>query len=184
MDLPRHGRARNQVSLDNREHTISRYSYATPPSKVTPRTIRLVQLVWALGAMVTACAPTTPGAKPDDMSTAQHEQEAEDHARAAERHGAQFDPNPSNERIGGRARQRRWWLRECFDAEASRTGLDSDVCWTSIRNRTAAHLAAAQEHQRRAADHREASAELREAEALACTGIAPAPLSNSMQSKG
>jgi hypothetical protein len=107
------------------------------------------------------------------MSTAQHEREAEDHARAAEGHRGQFEPHPPKSRIGGRSRRRRWWRRDCFSAEASRTELRSDVCWTSVRNPTAVHLAAAEEHERRASSHRGASVALREAEARACNGIAP-----------
>jgi hypothetical protein len=58
-------------------------------------------------------------------------------------------------------------------AQTSQIEFRSDVCWTSVRNPTAAHLAAAQEHARQAAAHRAASAALREAEARACVGIAP-----------
>ena len=108
------------------------------------------------------------------MSAAQHEREAKEHARAAEAHGAQFDPDYPNERLGGRTGRRRLWRRGCRPAGGTPPDLASDVCWTSLRNPTAVHLAAAQDHARRALDHRAASAALREAEARACIGIADA----------
>jgi hypothetical protein len=92
------------------------------------------------------------------MSVAQHEREAEAHARSAEAHEDQFDPDAGT--------------RGCFRA-AGRRANPGGICWTSVRNPTAVHLAAAEAHRRHAAGHRAASAALREAEARACTGVAP-----------
>lgn len=134
---------------------------------------RFVLAIRTVSAVLLACAACAPAADLHDRSTAQHEREAEDHARAADDHRGQFEPQPANPRMGGRSRRRQWRRRNCFAAEGSRIELRSDVCWTSARNPTAAHLAAAEEHARRASAHRAASAALREAEARACVGIAP-----------
>jgi hypothetical protein len=94
------------------------------------------------------------------MSAAQHQHEAEGHAKAGEQHEAEFDPNAAarqdncRERVGGTAR---------VDI--------GGVCWASVTNPTATHLEQAKEHRRVAAEHRAASMALREAEARACAGI-------------
>jgi hypothetical protein len=118
---------------------------------------RLIQLVSVLGMMTTACATTSPGARPHDMSAAQHEREAQAHADTAEEHADQYDPE-------ARAAQQKCGLGG---------GHGSGACWTSVENPTALHRQEADEHRRHAAEHRAASAALREAEARACTGIAP-----------
>jgi len=92
------------------------------------------------------------------MSVARHEREADAHARSAEAHEEQFDPDADT--------------RGCFRA-AGRRAERRVICWTSVRNPTSVHLAAAEAHRRHAADHRAASAALREAERRACTGVAP-----------
>ena len=99
-----------------------------------------------------ACATTTPGSQPHDMSAERHEQEATAHSGAAEQHSAQYDPDASTkrERCGGRG-----------------------GCWTSITKPTDTHLREAEEHRRHAAEHRAASAALRKAEGRTCVGIDP-----------
>jgi hypothetical protein len=118
-----------------------------------------------LGLVATACATATPGAKPDDMSAAQHDREAQAHAEIAEQHAAQYQPNAAATREGCRAR-----LGEAAQGAAA-TG---EVCWTSVANPTETHLREAEEHRRQAAEHRAASAALRDAEERTCIGIAPA----------
>lgn len=108
----------------------------------------------------TACASTTPGARPHDMSAARHESESHAHARTAEVHAAQYDPVITVERT------------RCLSQGAG-TGTGNELCWTSISNPTEGHLRAAEAHRRHAANHRAASLALREAEAQACAGIAP-----------
>lgn len=111
--------------------------------------------------LAVACA-TTPGARPHDMSAAQHERESQTHSRLAEVHGAQYDPSSAVDRT------------RC-SPRAGRRGAEIgvDACWTSVSNPTAEHLRAAEAHRRHAADHRAASAALRDAEARACIGISP-----------
>lgn len=102
---------------------------------------------------MTACASSTPGAKPHDMSAAQHEGMAGNEDKNAQLHAAQFDPNAAVERCGRGA-----------------TGRYGDGgCWTT--NATSEHLDAAKKHRKMAADHRAASRTLRDAEARACVGL-------------
>jgi hypothetical protein len=98
---------------------------------------------------VTALGCATPGVRPHDESAAEHEREAEEHARREKLHEA-LAPCP-----GG--------------APEIRT----DVCWSSVTDATQDHRQAAAEHRQQAAEHRAASAALRQAEAAACAGIAP-----------
>jgi hypothetical protein len=117
---------------------------------------------WIALSTILGCA-TTPGARPHDMSTAQHEAAAQGEQQTAQTHAEQYDPSATvtRERCsprGGRAR--------------GADSIGSDVCWTSETNSTDVHRRAAEEHRRHAADHRKASAALREAEAKACIGIA------------
>jgi hypothetical protein len=101
------------------------------------------------------------------MSAAQHDREAQAHARVAEQHAAQYDPNATTTQERCRARA----------GGAARAGVDfadyTDICWTSVTNPTETHLRQAAEHRRHADDHRAGSAALREAEARACVGINP-----------
>lgn len=106
---------------------------------------RPLQLASIACVVITACMGT-PGAAPHDMSVAQHEREADAHARSAEAHEDQFDPDAGP--------------RGCFRA-AGRRAERRIICWTSVRNPTAVHLAAAEAHRRNAAEHRAASAALR-----------------------
>jgi hypothetical protein len=116
-----------------------------------------------LGLVATACATTSPGTKPDDMSAAQHEREAQAHAAMAEQHAAQYQPAAAA--TGERCRA------GVGEGPSADTG---EVCWTSVANPTETHLRQAEQHRRQAAEHRAASAALRDAEARACIGIAPA----------
>src|SRR6516225_2776158 len=125
----------------------------------------LLRWLSILGLLVVACATATPGAKPDDMSAAQHEREAQAHAAIAEQHAAEYQPNAAATRERCRA-----GVGEAAGSGAA-TG---EVCWTSVANPTETHLRQAEEHRRQAADHRAASAVLRDADARACAGIAPA----------
>lgn len=116
-----------------------------------------VHLVFLLGALVGACAATTSGGKPHDMSATAHEVEAGKHGRAGGQHAVEYDPAATRERVV---------------CGPGRTSPVDGICWISIENPTAAHLEAADRHKRHAADHHAASAALRDAEARACGGIA------------
>lgn len=107
------------------------------------------------------CAAATPGASPHDMSAAHHESQANEHDQRSAEHAAEYDPKASEPvvRCGGSRR---------VVGETPETG----VCWTSVRNPTAAHARQAAMHRRHAADHRAASADLRQAEAESCRGLA------------
>jgi hypothetical protein len=118
---------------------------------------RLIQFIPILGMLTAACATTTSGAKPHDMSAAQHERESQAHAGTAEGHADQYDPE-------ARAEQ-----KQCAPAGSQGPG----VCWTSIENPTEQHNQEAAEHRRHAAAHRAASVALRDAEARECAGIEP-----------
>ncbi|MBI4817425.1 MAG: hypothetical protein HY791_14280 [Deltaproteobacteria bacterium] len=124
--------------------------------------VRSALMISVLG--LAACATTTPGSRPHDMSTAQHDQEAAIHANTAEQHAAQFDANAKA-------------IQERCRPRAIGAGVDRaiypDICWRSVTNPTETHRREAAEHRRHAADHRSGSAALREAEARACVGIDP-----------
>lgn len=118
-------------------------------------------VVLTLGLLLAGCA-ITPGSRPHDMGTEQHEAAAEREERIAADHASQYDPNAGVTATRCRA-----------EGRATLRG-ESDLCWTSVENPTAAHREAAEKHRRYAADHRAASAALRDAEARACAGIPPA----------
>jgi hypothetical protein len=86
------------------------------------------------------CA-STPGARPEEMSAAGHEQAARQHAA------------------------------EAATVERGCNNTNAAVCWTSVGHPTPETLQRAEQHRRMAADHRAASQALRDAEARACTGI-------------
>lgn len=112
-----------------------------------------------LGLVAAACA-STPGARPHDMSAAQHEGDGQSHAATANRHAAQYQPNLTRERT------------RCSPRGASRSSTDIGTeCWTFVSNPTAEHLRTAREHQGHADDHRAASAALRGVEVRACFGL-------------
>lgn len=100
--------------------------------------------------LLSACA--TPGARPHDMSAAQHEQHARQEVSAADHDAAKYDPGAL--------------------AIAPGCGPYDAVCWRAKQNPTARFRDMAEQHRRAAADHRAASAALREIEATACAGIA------------
>ncbi len=105
---------------------------------------------FALGSAALVACASTPGAKPQDMSAAGHEQAASAHEAEAAPHAAQYNPN----------------------ADQSTTHCDGKhPCWTSISNPTAEHLSDEKKHQKMAADHRAAAQTLRSAEAQACGGL-------------
>ncbi len=122
--------------------------------------LREVLAVFTVAAS-SACASTTPGAQPHDMSAAHHEAMAAGETDVAASHEKQYDPSVTKrmEHCGG-----------------GRVGTESGggACWTSTSNATAVHLDEAKKHQQMAADHRAASHALRDAEANACVGIADA----------
>ncbi|MBI3201141.1 MAG: hypothetical protein HYZ29_06315 [Myxococcales bacterium] len=113
-----------------------------------------------LALIAMGCAAATSGASPHDTSAASHERAAAAHQRTSSEHAARYDRTAREnvERCAG-SRQRAAHIR------------NTDTCWTSVRNPTAAHAREAAEHKRHAADHRAASASLRETEARACAGI-------------
>ncbi|MCC7383965.1 MAG: hypothetical protein IT384_19140 [Deltaproteobacteria bacterium] len=124
--------------------------------------LRTISWTSTLGLAVAACASATPGARPHDMSAAQHEREGQSHASTAEAHAGQYEPNATVERT------------RCSPRGGQRgADVGANACWTSTSNPTADHLRAAEEHRRHAADHRAASAALRDAEERACIGISP-----------
>lgn len=105
--------------------------------------------LYVIVVLLAGCA-STPGAKPHDMSTAQHEAAATAHQSEADPHAAAYDPNAQQAQT------------RC----AGRGG-----CWTSVVNPTAEHKADAEKHRKMAADHRAAAQALRDTESQACTGI-------------
>lgn len=105
-------------------------------------------------AILLAACGATPGARPHDMSAAQHEREAAQQGTAAEREAALYDPNARAVVQGCRPQ-------------------DGSVCWVSKRNPTAKHKHLAEQYRRAAADHRAGSVALRQAEAKACAGVDP-----------
>ncbi len=86
------------------------------------------------------CA-STPGARPEEMSAAGHEQAARQHAAQA------------------------------AAVEAGCNNTNAAICWTSVGHPTPETRQRAEEHRRMAADHRAASQALRDAEANACVGV-------------
>ena len=111
---------------------------------------------------VLSCA-TTPGARPDEMSTAHHEAAARQEDAAASGHATQYDSNATVTR------------ERCSPRPGAVSRADFAVlpCWTSVSNPTDAHRHEAEDHRRHAADHRAGSIALREAESQACVGIDP-----------
>jgi hypothetical protein len=115
---------------------------------MTP-SIRSSTIVAMLG--LAGCA-STPGAQPQDMSKAQHEQAAAAHDQAADPHASAYSPAAT--------------------VAAEKCGDPRRPCWTSISNPTEQHKADAEKHRKMAVDHRAAAVALRDAEARSCSGIA------------
>jgi len=104
----------------------------------------------AVGSSTVIACASTPGARPSDMSVAQHEQTAAAHEAEVTPHADQYNPS----------------------AQTATTHCDSKhPCWTSTSNPTEQHLSDAKKHHKTAADHRAAAQALRDAEAQACAGI-------------
>lgn len=123
------------------------------------------RIVLLPGALLAACAATTPSGQPHDMSAVAHGEAARDHTQAAKEHAAAHRPDAAIERArctAGRARP------------GPNGAAIEEICWSSVENPTDAHRAMAEEHERQAADHRAASGALRDAETRTCAGIAPA----------
>lgn len=97
-------------------------------------------LLLAISLAAFGCA-STPGARPEQMSAAAHEQAARQHAA------------------------------EAAAIEAGCTNANAAICWTSVGHPTPETRQRAETHRRMAADHRAASQTLRDAEARACAGI-------------
>lgn len=108
--------------------------------------------------VMTACASTTPGAQPHDMSAAAHDSMAANEAATADTHAAKYDPNATAK----------------VDRCDPRGGMSEGACWTSTSNPTSEHIEEAKRHRKMAADHRAASQALRDAEAHSCAGISDA----------
>lgn len=109
--------------------------------------------ILAFGAFALGACASTPGARPDDMSTAQHEKAAAAHESESSPHAAVYQPAAQ------------------VTTDHCHAGRP---CWTSTRNPTAEHQADAEKHRKMAADHRGAADVLRKAEAQTCAGLADA----------
>lgn len=99
--------------------------------------------------------------RPDDMSTAEHSQEARTHERAGNAAEARYDPEATVVETN------------CgTPIQNGRIGIEAVVpCWTSVSNPTEPHRERAEQHRQQAAEHRAASQVLRDAESQACAGI-------------
>jgi hypothetical protein len=100
----------------------------------------MVAVSFAMTLAALGCA-STPGARPEEMSAAGHEQAAREHAAQAS------------------------------SIEAGCNNTNAAICWTSVGHPTPETRQRAAMHQKMAADHRAASQALRDAEAQACTGV-------------
>jgi hypothetical protein len=109
-------------------------------SSDTEAVMRRHGLLLSLSFAIVGCA-STPGARPEEMSAAEHEQAARQHAG------------------------------EAAAIEAGCNNLNAGICWTSVGHPTTETQQRAEKHRRMAADHRAASQALRDAEASACAGI-------------
>jgi len=103
-----------------------------------------------------ACA-STPSAKPQDMSKAQHEQTAVQHEQTAARLASSYDPSTAKEVAA----------KEVDETSARPYG----GSWISDTRATSEQKADAEKHRKIAAEHRAAAQALREAEARSCEGI-------------
>lgn len=112
-----------------------------------------------LWAGLGACASSSEGTAPHDMSAAEHDEMAAAEEVLANEHAAKYDPNAVRERP------------ICSGVLARKSGGSSDVCWGSVTNPTGTHQVSAEERRRLAAEHRAASQALRDAEARACAGL-------------
>lgn len=113
-----------------------------------------------LSASLAACA-STPGARPHDMSAADHDAMANQQAQENAEHAKQYD---AKQTVG---------TRLCSSAAGGSfaSGGIEPSCWTENNNMTSEHRDEAARHTKMAADHRAASKALRDAESSACVGI-------------
>ena len=116
--------------------------------------LRYSGLLLAIGGLG-ACASTTAGANPHDMSLAEHDAAARQEEQVAEAHLAKYDPNAKKTK------------RSC--AGVAYTA--DNTCQTFVVNPTEKHLEQAELHRKMAADHRAAGHALRETEDAACPGV-------------
>jgi hypothetical protein len=106
--------------------------------------------VLAFGSFTLVACASTPGAQPQDMSAAAHQQMASAQETEASQHAAKYDPNAQTK---------------------GTTCGPKGGCWTSTSNPTKEHLDEAEKFRKMAADHRAASQALRDAEARSCAGL-------------
>lgn len=128
------------------------------------RSIAPLSIVLALSSATTFAGlgcTSSHVARPDEMSTAEHSQEAHRQERAGNAAEARYDPEATVvETNCGNGMQN------------GRIGIEAIVpCWTSESNPTDHHRERAERHRQEAADHRAASQVLRDAEQQACAGI-------------
>lgn len=109
----------------------------------------------ALGSSALIACASTPGAKPSDMSAAQHEQAAAAQEAQATAHASQYGPN----------------AQVTPGVTSAQCAFTNAGCWSATANPSQQHLNDAEKHRRMAADHRAASQALRDAESWACTGV-------------
>lgn len=110
--------------------------------------------------LIASCG--TPGAKPDDMSAAEHEAAAAEHRAAAEEHAGHYDPNDLAQRSAAVAR-------------VGGLGGSGGVLYTTeTYNPTEHHHRAAVAHEHAAAAHAKAAAALLAFEEGACGNFPPA----------
>jgi hypothetical protein len=101
---------------------------------------RIGPLLFIASFAAAGCA-STPGARPEEMSEAGHEQASREHAAQASA------------------------------IEAGCDNTNAAICWTSVGHPTTESRQRAEMHRKMAADHRAASETLRDTEARACAGI-------------
>lgn len=108
-------------------------------------------VVAALAVIATACGGTAPGARPDEMSAAEHDRAAHDHETMSQSHEQQYDPAA---RATGTA--------------VDVTGLEGAG---TTYNPTDGHRDEAVQHHRYAQEHAAAAQELRRFDQAECHGI-------------
>ena len=108
----------------------------------------------AMGALALSSCATTPGARPDDMSEAEHRKEAVKHLHESERAAERYDPDRLSHRRIGAVR-----------AKHSHDDL--------LYNPTARHKALSEGHLRHAEDHLSAAEALAAFEDQACEDVRP-----------
>lgn len=113
---------------------------------------KIIALALFTVPFATGCSGGVAGARPQDMSQAEHQAAAAQHEHAGGEHAAQYDDKAMTD------------PGDCMQYLGS--------CWGS--NPTEQHRQDAEEHRRAAAAHRSAAASLTSAEARACRGVSEA----------